>query len=114
DFCKCSSHLSDGAKPYFSFSSLRGGFVNSHIPSSAQTQIDVKNAAPTARQTTRILMMVDTPKVQMRPRRAAILWAYFGSGLPARVGCPRPAHGKQNQRQDGKGNERDNLWTIRV
>src|SRR5229473_277036 len=35
DFCTCSSHWAVGSKSYFSLSSLVGGEVNSHMPSSA-------------------------------------------------------------------------------
>src|SRR5438552_3297230 len=35
DFWTCSSHASVTSKPYFSLSCLRGGWLNSHMPSSA-------------------------------------------------------------------------------
>src|ERR1700736_3661471 len=35
DFCTCSSHLSEGSKPYLSLRTLRGGLLKSHMPSSA-------------------------------------------------------------------------------
>src|SRR5579859_3917889 len=35
DFCTCSSHSAVGSKSYFSLSSLVGGALNSHMPSSA-------------------------------------------------------------------------------
>ena len=34
DFCTCSSQAAVGSKLYFSLSSLRGGLLNSHMPSS--------------------------------------------------------------------------------
>src|SRR5207248_4577212 len=48
DFCTCSSQSSVASKPYFSLSCLRGGLLNSHMPSSAWSggkRADIKRLA---------------------------------------------------------------------
>src|SRR5205809_7872557 len=47
DFWTCSSHWSVGSKPYFSLRILRGGSLNSHMPSSASIiDADTKSPSP--------------------------------------------------------------------
>src|SRR5258707_6836409 len=52
DFCTCSSHLSVGSNLYLSCRYLRGGLLNSHMPSSPKTAgLRLRKADSTAKMT---------------------------------------------------------------
>src|SRR5262249_28043182 len=57
DFCTCSSQAADGSKLCLSCNSLRGGLVNSHMPSSAEAFGSSMAGKPSA--TTRAARIVD-------------------------------------------------------
>src|SRR5256884_4662538 len=57
DFWTWSSHVSVTSKPYFSLSCLRGGWLNSHIPSSARSEgekVTIKTISAVDRKSTRL------------------------------------------------------------